>query len=145
LGSVVFATAAANGGTTTGTGTAATALTWVSDKKYIMWKEGSKWTANATDFISTSQANQNGFDSNYNSTLLLSLASSVLEIAVIVLGWGPFGKWYQYQAELAAEEDEEDGEDEEEGDYASEDAYDAYGCNADGLDVYGNECPAPEY
>jgi hypothetical protein len=110
-----------------------------------MWKEGSKWTANATDFIGSSQANQNGFDDNYNSTLILSLISSVLEIAVIVLGWGPFGEWYQYQAELAAEEDEEDGEDEEEGDDASEDAYDAYGCNADGLDVYGNECPAPEY
>jgi len=108
-----------------------------------MWKEGSSWSANATDFIGSSQANQNGFDSNYNSTLLLSLVSSVLEIAVIVLGWGPFGKWYQYQAELAAEEYEEDDEEAEE--YASEDAYDAYGCNADGLDVYGNECPAPEY
>jgi hypothetical protein len=128
---------------TLGNGTAATALTWTSDKKYIMWKEGSKVSANATDFLGFSQANQNGFDSNYSSTLILSLASSVLEIAVIVLGWGPFGEWYQYQAELAAEEDEEDVEDEEE--VADEDAYDAYGCNADGLDVYGNECPAPEY
>ncbi len=127
----------------TGSGAAATALTWVSDKKYIMWKEGSAVTANATDFKDVSQANQNGFDSNYSSALLLSLASSVLEIAVIVLGWGPFGEWYQYQADLAAEEDEEDGEEEEV--YADEDAYDAYGCNADGLDVYGNECPAPEY
>jgi len=107
-----------------------------------MWKEGSANTANASDFVGTSLGNQNGFDSNYNSTLILSLASSVLEIAVIVLGWGPFGEWYQYQADLAAEEDEEDEEVEE---YASEDAYDAYGCNADGLDVYGNECPAPEY
>jgi len=107
-----------------------------------MWKEGSVATANATDFAAVSQANQNGFDANYNTSLLLSLASSVLEIAVIVLGWGPFGEWYKYQAELAAGEDEEDVEEEE---LADEDAYDAYGCNADGLDVYGNECPAPEY
>lgn len=99
--------------------------------------------ANATDFTGVSQANQNGFDANYNTSLYLSLASSVLEIVVIVLGWGPFGEWYTYQAELAAapEEEEEDAEDE----MADEDAYDAYGCNADGLDVYGNECPAPEY
>jgi hypothetical protein len=62
---------------------------------------------------------------------------------VIVLGWGPFGKWYQYQAELAAAPEEEEDDAEEE--YAEEDAYDAYGCNADALDVYGNECPAPEY
>ena len=61
-----------------------------------MWKEGSSWSANATDFVGSSQANQNGFDSNYNWTLILSLASSVLEIAVIVLGWGPLGKWYTF-------------------------------------------------
>ena len=107
-----------------------------------MWKEGSANPANATDFKAVSQGNQNGFDANYSSSLMLSLASSVLEIAVIVLGWGPFGKWYQYQADLAAAPEEEEEEAEE---YASEDAYDAYGCNADGLDVYGNECPAPEY
>ena len=142
LGSTVIKTDASNGGTFLPAPTAA-AATWVSDKKYVMWKEGSANTANATDFVGTSQANQNGFDSNYNSALLLSLVSSVLEIAVIVLGWGPFGEWYQYQADLAAEEAEEDDEEAEE--YAAEDAYDAYGCNADGLDVYGNECPAPEY
>jgi len=107
-----------------------------------MWKEGSAATANAADFVAVSQANQNGFDANYNTSLMLSLASSVLEIVVIVLGWGPFGKWYQYQAELAAAPEEEDAA---AADYAEEDAYDAYGCNADGLDVYGNECPAPEY
>jgi hypothetical protein len=108
-----------------------------------MWKEGSANAALATDFSGNSQGNQNGFDANYNTSLYLSLASSVLEIVVIVLGWGPFGEWYTYQAELAAapEEEEEDAEDE----MADEDAYDAYGCNADGLDVYGNECPAPEY
>ena len=106
-----------------------------------MWKEGSVVSANATDFAAVSQANQNGFDANYSTSLMLSLASSVLEIAVIVLGWGPFGKWYQYQADLAAAPEEEDDEEEE---MADEDAYDAYGCNADGLDVYGNECPAPE-
>jgi hypothetical protein len=129
---------------TAGTGSAAaTALTWVSDKKYIMWKENSIVNANATDFAAVSQANQYGFDANYNTSLYLSLGSSVLDIVVIVLGWGPFGKWYQYQAELADAPEEEEEEEAEE--YASEDAYDAYGCNADGLDVYGNECPAPEY
>lgn len=107
-----------------------------------MWKEGSANPALATDFKSFSQGNQNGFDANYNTSLYLSLGSSVLEIAVIVLGWGPFGEWYTYQAELAAAPEEEDDEEEE---MADEDAYDAYGCNADGLDVYGNECPAPEY
>ena len=106
-----------------------------------MWKDGSANPANATDFKAVSQGNQNGFDANYSSSLMLSLASSVLEIAVIVLGWGPFGEWYTYQADLAAAPEEE----EEAEEYASEDAYDAYGCNADGLDVYGNECPAPEY
>jgi hypothetical protein len=137
----VFTTVALNLGTLTGV-TTATALTWVSDKKYVMWKEGSANTANATDFKDVSQGNQNGFDANYNTSLYLSLASSVLEIVVIVLGWGPFGEWYTYQAELAAApEEEEEAEDE----MADEDAYDAYGCNADGLDVYGNECPAPEY
>ena len=135
----VFTTVALNLGTLTGF-TAATNLTWVSDKKYVMWKEGSANTANATDFSWFSQGNQNGFDANYNTSLYLSLASSVLEIAVIVLGWGPFGEWYTYQAELAAAPEEE-----EEAEMADEDAYDAYGCNADGLDVYGNECPAPEY
>jgi hypothetical protein len=129
---------------TAGTGSAAaTALTWVSDKKYIMWKENSIVNANATDFAAVSQANQYGFDANYNTSLYLSLGSSVLDIVVIVLGWGPFGKWYEYQAELADAPEEEEEEEAEE--YASEDAYDAYGCNADGFDVYGNECPAPEY
>ena len=137
----VFTTVALNLGTLTGA-TANATTTWVSDKKYVMWKEGSANTANATDFKDVSQGNQNGFDANYNTSLYLSLASSVLEIAVIVLGWGPFGEWYTYQAELAAApEEEEEVEDE----MADEDAYDAYGCNADGLDVYGNECPAPEY
>jgi hypothetical protein len=139
----VFTTIATNGGTLTGTVTYA-AATWVSDKKYVMWKEGSANPALATDFSLNSQGNQNGFDANYNTSLMLSLASSVLEIVVIVLGWGPFGEWYTYQAELAAQEDDEEGEDDED-EMADEDAYDAYGCNADGLDVYGNECPAPEY
>jgi hypothetical protein len=139
----VFATVAGNLGTLTGA-TANATTTWVSDKKYVMWKEGSANTANATDFKDVSQGNQNGFDANYNTSLYLSLVSSVLEIAVIVLGWGPFGEWYTYQAELAAEEDDEEEEDAED-EMADEDAYDAYGCNADGLDVYGNECPAPEY
>jgi len=107
-----------------------------------MWKEGSAFSVIATDFSGNSQGNMNGYDANYSTSLLLSLASSVLEIAVIVLGWGPFGEWYTYQAELAAAPEEE-GEAEDE--MADEDAYDAYGCNADGLDVYGNECPAPEY
>ena len=73
-----------------------------------MWKEGSANPANATDFKDVSQANQNGFDANYNTSLYLSLASSVLDIVVIVLGWGPFGKWYQYQADLAAAPEEEE-------------------------------------
>ena len=137
----VFATVAANLGTLTGA-TANATVTWVSDKKYVMWKEGSANPANATDFKDVSQGNQNGFDANYNTSLMLSLVSSVLEIAVIVLGWGPFGEWYTYQADLAAAPEEEE---EAEGEMADEDAYDAYGCNADGLDVYGNECPAPEY
>lgn len=106
-----------------------------------MWKEGSVVTANASDWMAVSQANQLGFDTNYSTSLMLSLFSSVLDIAVIVLGWGPFGKWYQHQADLAAAPAEEEMAEE----YASEDGYDAYGCNADGLDVYGNECPAPEY
>jgi len=105
-----------------------------------MWKEGSVVSANATDFAAVSQANQNGFDANYNTSLMLSLASSVLEIVVIVLGWGSFGKWYQYQADLAAAPEEDPAAT---ADVPSADAYDAYGCNADGLDVYGNECPAP--
>ena len=142
MGSAVFTTTASNAGTLGSGTTAPTSLTWVSDQKYVMWKEGSVVSANATDFAAVSQANQNGFDANYNTSLMLSLASSVLEIVVIVLGWGPFGKWYQYQADLAAAPEEEDDGEEE---MADEDAYDAYGCNADGLDVYGNECPAPEY
>ena len=141
MGSAVFTTAATNAGTLGSGTTAPTSLTWVSDQKYVMWKEGSAFSVIATDFSGNSQGNMNGFDANYNTSLMLSLASSVLEIAVIVLGWGPFGKWYQYQADLAAAPEEEDDEEEE---MADEDAYDAYGCNADGLDVYGNECPAPE-
>ena len=142
MGASVFTSVANNGGTLLPALTALTGNTWVSDKKYVMWKEGSANTANATDFKDVSQGNQNGFDANYNTSLYLSLASSVLEIVVIVLGWGPFGEWYTYQADLAAApEEEEEAEDE----MADEDAYDAYGCNADGLDVYGNECPAPEY
>ena len=142
MGSAVFTTTASNAGTLGSGTTAPTSLTWVSDQKYVMWKEGSVVSANATDFAAVSQANQNGFDANYNTSLMLSLASSVLEIVVIVLGWGPFGKWYQYQADLAAAPEEEADAGEAP---ADEDAYDAYGCNADGLDVYGNECPAPEY
>jgi len=144
LGSSVFTSVATNGGTLLPALTALSGNTWVSDKKYVMWKEGSAFSVIATDFSGNSQGNMNGFDAEYNTSLMLSLGSSVLEIVVIVLGWGPFGEWYTYQAELAAAEDGE--EEEDAGDeMADEDAYDAYGCNADGLDVYGNECPAPEY
>ena len=143
MGASVFTSVATNGGTLVPAPTALSGSTWVSDKKYVMWKEGSAFSVIATDFSGYSQGNMNGFDAEYNTSLMLSLGSSVLEIVVIVLGWGPFGKWYQYQAELADAPEEEEEEEAEE--YASEDAYDAYGCNADGLDVYGNECPAPEY
>lgn len=142
MGASVFTSVATNGGTLLPALTALTGNTWVSDKKYVMWKEGSKFSVIATDFSGNSQGNLNGYDDNYSTSTMLSLVSSVLEIAVIVLGWGPFGEWYTYQADLAAApEEEEEAEDE----MADEDAYDAYGCNADGLDVYGNECPAPEY
>ena len=143
MGASVFTSVATNGGTLLPAPTALTGNAWVSDKKYVMWHEGSAFSVIATDFSGNSQGNMNGFDANYNTSLMLSLGSSVLEIVVIVLGWGPFGEWYTYQAELAAEDDEEEEDAEDE--MADEDAYDAYGCNADGLDVYGNECPAPEY
>ena len=46
----VFTTVALNLGTLTGFTNPAGTNTWVSDKKYVMWKEGSANTANATDF-----------------------------------------------------------------------------------------------
>lgn len=63
---------------------------------------------------------------------------------MIIFGWRPFGEWYQYQAKLAAEKveevEEEDVADEVEDRF---EVYDVYGCTEYGLDVYGNECPAP--
>lgn len=94
-----------------------------------------------------------GFDANASMATYLSLISSVIEIVVIVLSWGPFGAWFQAQADLLAVPAlDEYGCDADGNDVdgnpcpaAEESNYDAYGCNADALDVYGNECPAPAY
>ena len=104
--------------------------------------------------MAVSQGFNLGFDANYSTSLYLSLISSVLEIAVIVLSWGPFAAWYKNQADLlAAPVFDEYGCDADGLDVdgnpcaapADESSYDAYGCNSAALDVYGNECPAPAY
>lgn len=114
--------------------------TWVSDNKYIMWKDIAAGTANATDFSALTQGNVNGYDANNSTATMLTIISSILQIAVIVLSFGPFGKWFQHQKDAA----DADALDET---LVAEpaDVYDAYGCNAYGLDVDGNECPAPAY
>jgi len=72
-----------------------------------------------------------------------SVGSSVLQGLIIYFGLESFTDYYNYQVDLSRPDVEYEeyvpGEDEEE-----EDLYDEYGCNADGLDVYGNECPAEE-
>jgi hypothetical protein len=55
LGTSVFASVATNGGTLTPAPTALTGNNWTSDKKYVMWKEGSAFTLIATDFSGNSQ------------------------------------------------------------------------------------------
>jgi hypothetical protein len=125
-----------------------------SDFKYLMWKTPAAVVPNATDFTMFGQLNNLGFDANANTSTYLSLITSVLKVAVIVLSWGPFGAWYQAQADLlAAPVFDEYGCDADGLDVdgnpcdgaADESSYDAYGCNSSALDVYGNECPAPAY
>ena len=146
-----------NGGTSTG---AVVTTGWVamfSDLKYLMWKDIPAITQFATDFALTTVLSVNGYDANAITATHLSLLSGLLEIAVLVLAWGPFAAWYQHQADLlAAPEFDENGCDADGKDVDGNicefntaenvsDVYDSYGCNTDGLDVYGNECPASAY
>lgn len=76
--------------------------TWVSDYAYIMWKDVEQVTTNKTDdFARVIQGNFYGFDSNAYITTLLTLISSISQIAVIVFSWVPFGEWFRHQVEVA--------------------------------------------
>ena len=90
----VIASVGTNGGTSVG---AVVTTGWVptgSDFKYLMWKDTAAVTQVATDFALTTVLSVNGYDANASTATYVSLLSSVLEIAVIVLAWGPFGAWY---------------------------------------------------
>lgn len=63
LGNSVFKSNTDNAGSLTPVPT--TSSTWVSDKKYIMWKDGGENQAVIGDYSKWSQGNQNGYDSNY--------------------------------------------------------------------------------
>jgi len=134
-----------------------TPTTWTpatSDFKYLMWKTPAAIVPLSTDYSIYGQLFNLAYDANANTSTYLSLISTVLKVAVIVLSFGPFGAWYKHQADLAAapmyDEDgcDADGYDVEGNPCpaaADESNYDAYGCNSSALDVYGNECPAPAY
>ncbi len=74
---------------------------------------------------------------------------------MIYLSWGPFAAWYKHQADLLnAPQLDEDGCDADgldvygnqcpklQADSLNAPQLDEDGCDADGLDVYGNQCPA---
>ena len=152
--SLAYAAAAAGAGTITA-GTLTTGWTAAtSDFKYLMWKTPAAVVPNATDYTLIGNMWNLAYDANYSSAFYLALIGGVLEIAVAVLGWGPFAKFYQDEADqLAAPVYDVNGCDAYGNDVygnpcngaADASSYDAYGCNSSGLDVYGNECPAPAY
>jgi len=76
LGSSVFKTDTNNGGTLTPTPTVAAG--WISDKKFIMWKEGTFSAAVTSDFSKWSQGNQNGYDKNYIMASILTISSTTI-------------------------------------------------------------------
>jgi hypothetical protein len=88
-------TAATAGAGTIVPGTLTTGWTnATSDFKYLMWKDIAAVVPNATDYTLIGQFMNLAKDANANTSTYLSLISSVLKVAVIVLSWGPFGAWY---------------------------------------------------
>jgi len=78
LGSSVFKSDTNNGGTLTPDPTGTVTANWVSDKRFIMWKEGTIFEALDSDFSKWSQANKNGYDSNYLKSTIITVTSTMI-------------------------------------------------------------------
>ena len=125
--------------TTAGTGTwTSNNLTtnWTtvnSDKAYLMWRDIDAVQQNSTDYSLYGLLFNNGFDRYFNQAMWTSIVSGLLDFLLIGLSWEVFARHWYYENDKYVWESAPAN---------AARAYDASNCSDEGLDLYGNECPA---
>jgi hypothetical protein len=104
-----------------------------------MYKNVSATARISTDYTLISYHYDNAYDSNYTKTFWLVIICGVLDIVLVILSWMPFSAYYSYMKDQKDMADSAVTSDDSADAYS---AYDEYGCNAYGVDVDGNPCPA---
>jgi hypothetical protein len=68
---------------------------WISDLKYLMWRDQAAIPIPANNYSLNAALAFNGYDKNYKAVFWLTLLSTLLDAALIVISFRPFSQFYR--------------------------------------------------